>query len=264
MSPYAYHEHPSFGSTAVRDWIAGWKEGDMTEWIARYMTGPMLDRWRREGAAVATEWAGTAELVDAARFTGTASTLRGSLVECFLWNAEDPAEVERADGGKASARVIEDARRTARLIFQSCPKVHEVMAIEGLERQVSEFATIEGVHAKSRIDLAWPLPATREHGIGRVLVDFKLWTGWSWDVEHLVTKWGADVQAAHYRLISEALHPGVEHFSALLVVDPGGGGRLPKEFWHEFEEHTMQAAMAEVREALGQIVAMTQREENAA
>lgn len=305
MTPQAYHEHPALGSTAVRDWIAGWSAGDMTEWIARYMTGPMLDRWRQEGAAVLPEWDGTAELVDAARFTGTSSTLRGSLVELFLWNAEDPAEIEWADGGKASERAIKEAKMKGRLILaKSLPRdtrvaiarslpdderldneenarnredaqekarrawsVRDVMELHGLDllrRQVSEFATLEGVGVKSRIDLAWDLPAAEEHGPGRVIVDFKLWTGWTWGVDHLVTKWGADVQAAHYRLISEALHPGVEHYSALLVVDPGGGGKLPTEFWHEFPEHEMQPAMAEVREALGQIAAMTQREENAA
>ncbi len=291
MSPQTYHEHPALGSTAVRDWIAAVEANDWTTWNARYRYGPALDRWREAGCRPRPEYEGFAELVDAARFKGTTSTLRGSLVECFLWNVEDPAEVEWADGGKASTRVIEDAKRTARLILakslsraarvaiaRSLPEdereeagekaqrawsVRDVMEVRGLRRQVSEFATLEGVGAKSRIDLAWDLPATKEHGPGRVLADFKLWTGWSYAVEHLVTKWSADVQAAHYRLISEALHPGDEHYSALLVVDPGGNGKLPREYWHEFEEHEMQAAMDEVREALGQIAAMTQREDAA-
>lgn len=273
MTPQEYHASPAWGSTKLRCWMDCAKSGDWRTFKGRYLAGPFLDEWRRQGWAIPAEHATTVELVDAARFDGSPSTVRGSLVEAFLWSPDDPAEIEWADGGKATAAQVREAKRLATLIAtipeswtepddpeeapERIPGVCNILAMgETVERQASEFAALRGVPCRSRVDLAWDVAS------GRVLVDFKLWTGWTWDVRHLLGPSGALTQAALYRLISEASRPNAQHHSALLVVDPGNPalGKLPREHWHLFDETEMQVAMAEVNTALDQIAAAMRQE----
>ena len=262
MSPADYHASLAIGSTAVKDWLDAEAAGDWTTWISRYAAGPMLDRWRRDGLEVPPDYRATAMLVDAARFKSTRATQHGAFVEALLWNPDDPAELEWAGINRASAKELARTRERVELIKMKCPRVREILAGGGVvERQVSEHATVRGVPCKMRVDLAWTTPA------GRLHLDFKLWTQWSQDPLHLIERWGAATQAAHYQPVSKATRPDVEHFSHLPVVHPGDDRRVvvPWEYYHEFQPDEMERATAKAEGALdGMASFFAVQEENAA
>ncbi len=258
MSPAEYHALPHLGSSAAKHWIDCYADGDVMPWFARYAAGPMLQGFRLAGLDVPPEHRDCEAYVDACSFTGSASTVLGSIVDNDLWTPDDPTERAWAEDG-ASPKAIREGRALAALIKTSCPIVAGLVADPNVERQVTDVAIVEGVGVKSRTDLRY-----RHEDERLFLEDFKLWTGWTTDVNHLISKWGADLQAAHYRLVSEALRPDVDHASALLVVNPGGNGQPPKEHWYEFPEHEIQTAMERVREALGQIASIWKPAEIAA
>ena len=274
-SPRDYHASRAVGSTQVKDYIDAEAAGDWTTYMGRYAAGPMLDKWRAEGGEIHPLWAKTAALVDATRFRGSRSTNLGSVVEALLWSPDDPKELKwagvdledlrrarflqlRRDDLKTAptkARTLVRHLDLVDLIKANCPTVGKILAMgDQVERQAAEVATVRGVECRSRVDLAWWAGSIRAH------LDFKVWTQWSQDPLHLIERWGAATQAAHYQLVSKVTRPGVEHASDLLVIRPGGHGVLPREYHHEFSHEEMDCATERVEHALDGMAALIPKE----